>query len=590
MKDDTVRRRRYGPMCLAVVALWAGFAAASAAGRAALGDDYQPGTPLTYLFDTGSRSPGPLSARAIAGRTGWAVLAEDDLKHPLAGDAVLRNDRLTVVLRRDGPGVEVHLQGTDGPKQRATLVPLPTGARSAKGISALKILENNRGAVMIEATFKTDTGQDASVGIRLAAGQQIVEIRPAQRADRLVVWDRPDYLVVPDFFADDMVFGRNAFGRWRHGLPTENLVLHLLDGGNALVMCVWKSSRQSADAIMIETAGRRRLGGCELRCARDEPIWIAVLEGPGLWHESRLRPAAAPREVALDWKPPFLAGWRADLLREDGMARSCLFGADGQPAGPCRLDGGRVVIRVPAAEAPANGEPPSLPVVVYPLDRTRETPLAVFTPTDVVRNTLGVGPCQYILQTEGLLSESSPTPAQVMDWVQKQFERKKHRDSAEQIEELLKQMVGHVGHVEARTRRYAEFAGEVHEICAAAPQQGHDSQAAAELGAIAQELEQIASASWGQKKPAQAAAELADAVVELIGRDNLGQDSALAECRQLGASLREIGAFQDRTLSKSRMLVRWLRQKARMQALEASGRAELATKVLARAERILHEK
>ena len=39
--------------------------------------------------------------------------------------------------------------------------------------------------------------------------------------------------------------------------------------------------------------------------------------------------------------------------------------------------------------------------MIYPINRVRETPLDEFTVVDVVRATLGVGPCEYILDVEG---------------------------------------------------------------------------------------------------------------------------------------------------------------------------------------------
>ena len=41
------------------------------------------------------------------------------------------------------------------------------------------------------------------------------------------------------------------------------------------------------------------------------------------------------------------------------------------------------------------------PAVIYPIQRTKDTPLREFTVVDIVRATLGVGPCEYILDVEG---------------------------------------------------------------------------------------------------------------------------------------------------------------------------------------------
>src|SRR5262249_58482067 len=45
------------------------------------------------------------------------------------------------------------------------------------------------------------------------------------------------------------------------------------------------------------------------------------------------------------------------------------------------------------------------PVLLYPITRLAETPVASYTPVDIVRNTLGVGPCQHLLDVEGQKQE-----------------------------------------------------------------------------------------------------------------------------------------------------------------------------------------
>ncbi len=46
--------------------------------------------------------------------------------------------------------------------------------------------------------------------------------------------------------------------------------------------------------------------------------------------------------------------------------------------------------------------PEYLVAINYPRDRVKETPLTAYTLVDVMRDTLGTGPCQYILDLEGL--------------------------------------------------------------------------------------------------------------------------------------------------------------------------------------------
>jgi hypothetical protein len=585
---------------LAIALLWIAFTQVCLSGEAA-GADYEPGTPATWLFDTGSSSPSPLNAAGLASKSGWRVVPEDGLAHQFRGDAVFLNDRVIVVLRRRGAGAEVYCQTAAAPEMRAALLPLAASGDEPGVLVNATVLENNLGAVMLSVTFRTPGGDTCELRYRLTAGQVIVEAQPGKGVDRLLVRCPARYVVVPDFFGDDMVFGSEDLSRPRLRLPAENFCLGLSDQGSGEVMCVWQSSRQQAVAVRSgpglrqegqadeerETPGTAAFAGWEIQADKDKSIWVACFDGTGLWHQQVLATKDALGAAALDWKPPFAAKWRADLLRVDGAATSWFFhdpadaSKDGPVASetalagcPCCFEGGRAIVRL-APELQATGERSSL--LVYALDRSRETPLATFCPIDVLRNTLGVGPCQYILQTEGLATETNPTPENVMTWVEKQFARNRQKKSADEIRELLGQMVAHVGHAQARIEQYGSFGREVCNLC---------GEKAPVLRSIGESIERDAAAfSNKTPPPAKLASQLAEQVLVLIGRKN-----SMSECEKLGAEIRQIGASEDRALARCRMAARWLRQSAAMLAEDDSSQAVLAGEVQARAERMLGTK
>jgi hypothetical protein len=516
-------------------------------------------------------------ALALDAKSGWVVVPEDDPTHRFAGDAIFQNDRLLVVLPHGSNGAVACLRTAQGPSPRMKLCPLSAGGKLPTGPATIRILENNPGAVMLRATF-TAVGGTCAAAYRLAAGQPIAEVRAAEGASGLFVGDPLTVgLIVPDFFGNDMVFLGNAAGARPLKLPAENFFLALSRGthGEGIVaMCVWPSRRQRASAIRGPSSGFGSFHGYEIEAARDKSIWVAVLEGAGTWHEQAVSAEDAKRDLTLAWKPPFPAKWRADLVAEDGPTLSWYFhkpeeAGDSPPV--CSLEGDRAVVRLqrdPRAAPSAWHYPAKL--IVYAMDRDRATPLDVFCPMDVLRNTLGVGPCQYILQTEGLGAEA--TPDSVMTWVEKQFRGKKEKKAAAEIREQLDAMVAHVRQAQARIGEYGRLAGEVRGLCA-----GN----ATELDRIAAGLQQTAAATE-KPSPADRTAELAAQVAALIGKAD-----ALAECQRLGAAVRAIGVAQDAALANCRMAVRWLRQSAAMIAEDNPQQAELAKTVQARAEKFL---
>lgn len=540
----------------------------------ACASDYEPGTPSTYLFDTGASSAKLLEAAALTPKS-WTLVPEDNLAHRFKGDAVVLNDRLVVVLRGQGDGAEVYAQASAGWRQRVVLVPILASGTKPSTRGAVRILENNPGAVMLEVTFTSADGGSGSLKYRLTAGQMMVEIRPGEGIERLSVQAETRHVVVPDFFGHDMVFRPEDFPRPRLRLPAENFLLSLLDQGHTQVMCVWQSRKQEAVAVRSAAGQQPAFTGCEIQAAKEKAIWVAVLEGAVLWHERVITAEEAGAKVTLDWKAPFAAKWRADLLLDGGWTRSSYLRDPEQP--------GESVTAVLGAKQ----------LLVYVMDRTRATPLTTFCPIDVLRNTLGVGPCQYILQTEGLASETNPTPDAVMTWVEKQFSRKKAKQAAEEIHDMLGQMVKHVGHVQTRIERYAQFAQDVKALCEAdqstlremAERLGRAMAAIADKRMPSEHLGLVEAVIANKRTASERVARLADEIDQLTAKKN-----ALAECQQLGAEVRAIGALQDRTLAGCRMATRWLKQSAAMVAEDSPDDAALAKKIQARAEQMLQGK
>ncbi|MHC4805613.1 MAG: hypothetical protein ACYTBX_05035 [Planctomycetota bacterium] len=534
-------------------------------------------TPFTYLLDTGSPSATALSEAELARKTGWTIVPEDNLKHKFKGDTVFLNDKITVVLRRSGCGAEVYSKMADGMnpapaagagvKQRAQLFACAGGADRTTGLSSVRIIENNPAAVMLEAVFQTRQGKNVSATYRLTTGQICLEVSAGKGMGKLLVQVDSRYVVVPDFFADDLVFNPERFkgsipterGPSRIGLPAENFLLHMLKGNDGIVMCVWESDKQNAQAISWDPILQEdRKMGTHIECVKDKRIWIAFMEGSNIWHERLISDEDKGRDIVLDWEPPFPAKWRADFIKKDELAESWNFvdeqesesvSAGDELACSCWFDGDRPYMRVPELQTMVGaglGASPAhaWPVIVYPIDRSRATPLRVFCPIDILRNTLGVGPCQYILEKEGFGSESHPTADQVTRWVENLFKKKREKQASDQIEERFKHMVEHMRQTQTRIRQYGNFARDLRKPKEKQEPNKAVAAASGKLWDIVDDLEQDIILRSQASRPSESAGHLADKVIVLIG-----QGDALAQCQKLGSQIRAIAAVQDRALS-----------------------------------------
>jgi hypothetical protein len=549
--------------------------------------------PSVRLFDTGAAVTGLLTDKELTARAGWTLVPENDVTHAFKGAAVVMNDRLAAAFRPDGPGGELYSKTDKGWRERALLwwVPCYLHYEPTVRLVSIHIKENTAGAVTVQGEFKAGPGGIPASTYRLTAGQPLIELRPCELGPG-AAWlrCRASSVVVPDFFGDDMVFRAADLGADRTRLPTEGCLLNLLPEKDAIVMYSWRPRYYWTEALKLQEPGSVQLIGVGPGGDPDERFWVAFLEGQNLWHERPVQFADEGTTVALDWKPPFAAKWRADLVRPDHTADSWFFRSADETdplaaESPCRLDGDRATVQIPPPAKPQPGVDPRVgPLLVYPLDRSRATPLTTFTPVDILRNTLGVGPCQYILESEGLASQEVATPDQVMTWVEKQFRKKGGKEAADEIKERLKAMTEHVGRARARLTKYHDFAASAGALVRVLGTSEAATRLAEEALPAFARLAQ-ASAEGLAATDAARLAKWADEVAALIGRDD-----AAAQVARPAADIRAVGHALDRALARSRMAVRWLREQVAAAGLKDEREAEKARQVQALAEQILQGK
>lgn len=197
-----------------------------------------------------------------------------------------------------------------------------------------------------------------------------------------------------------------------------------------------------------------------------KPLYVALLASKGQWFEKNISMEQAQKPLELDWARPYEAKWRADFMGKEGafcndfmvkdMSWDVTYDSDhvgrrsGESGYPTMwLQGAFLQFMLPAvildkstkktlisiysdysSRGAASGANevlreqakkenkefvPVYPtnmferVIVYAIDRRKETPLTVMTPSDVMRECLGVGPCQYVLDLEGLGVDTNKT-------------------------------------------------------------------------------------------------------------------------------------------------------------------------------------
>lgn len=220
-------------------------------------------------------------------------------------------------------------------------------------------------------------------------------------------------------------------------------------------------------------------------------------------------------------------------------------------------------------------------VVAYPLDRGRGTPLAAFTVTDLVRATLGVGPCQYILDVKGqrLATPGVYTCAgtALLKKIMENYDEAKHRP---EIDKVMSDMLIFVRHYRGRVEEYIAFRKEMLDYLK------RQKATRPELETFFADMERITSAlpSRIEKDVPDRVARLADEFRATLA----SRDEAANKARErINADIRGAGGYQDGIVNGCHKTLNMLRYLAGIEATSNPKAVSAAQEIRLRARKIL---
>ena len=568
------------------------------------------------VFDTGAASADQLAPAALSERKGWTTLPEEETAHKFKGDAVLSNGRLSVVLRPNGPGAEVYAHGAKCPTLRAVLAPASDGA--APRLASVAVAKNTASSAALDATFQTPEGKTLALRYELEMGRVFLKTEARAGTAALRVRAPSRFVVLPDFFADDIVVDAKEIAVDKAELPSENFLVRLVGDGEAIVLTVATARDEDVPIALAGQGDSRAIEHSEIPFGKDGMVFVAVLDEPGIWHTKSVTKDDADKTIPLGWKAPFKAHWRVDWRLDDGLtdtwemivqkpdgtfAKLDWFGQPDavgtpdwmRPDGsrwttvlgmfkyPCWLDkDGQGVLR-PLKKGPRYQGP----VLVYPIQRVTETPLDRFALVDIVRDTLGVGPCEYILDVEGQkkVARGAATCASraKLDAI---YSRKDQKQCRAQVEQALDDVLAFVRLVRDRIEGYIAF-GRV--TLAYLDEQKRARPELADFLAKMETLTRRIDAAYERRKggirPQEDATKL---VVEFrVTLVDYEGDDALAKCKKITGGLVGIGGTQDELVGECRVAVKLLRQQAGLAMAADPKVAPVAREIRRRTQQIL---
>jgi hypothetical protein len=379
-------------------------------------------------------------------------------------------------------------------------------------------------------------------------------------------------------------------------------------------MCVFESGQQDVKVTLAGTGDRRILTGSEIGFG-GKKIWVAVLEASHIWHMRELTADDTGKVLPLGWSMPFPAQWRVDFTRSNDLTDSWEMllqeEADGKYIKPSWLGSGEGTIErdrkrwntvlgsfaYPCwSDSGGQGYLQPLksrvlklqgPAVLYPINRVAKTPLDAYTVVDVMRNTLGVGPCQHILDIEGQKSEyKGRATCSVRDTLTPIYQKKEQKARRAEVDKVLDEGLAFVKHIRGRITHYVEFGHQMRQYLAdQKTAHGELTEFLAEMDRITREIDERVAARADKIKTPEDVARMND----LFRKEVLDDDGpdALKHCQAYAKDLVEIGGSQDELAGECRYVVKSLRQRAGLLVALDPRVAPIASEIRARTQEVL---
>lgn len=215
--------------------------------------------------------------------------------------------------------------------QAMKIVPLGAASAAPLRLTACQASPDEKEATAILATF--GAGNTLIEGTFHFAPDGAIRVQPGPNMEGLRVLGDVAYGIVPGAPLEDLVYspvrrvpvgasedrltaGPPTGGKRLH-LPSDNVFVALLKGGNALFFSAWPPGQQRValvwDAAPHDPSARHAF---DIHLD-DHPVWLRSVSAPGLWHEQDLSGAEADQDFPTGWKRPFPARWKTQLMEGD---------------------------------------------------------------------------------------------------------------------------------------------------------------------------------------------------------------------------------------------------------------------------------
>ncbi len=528
-------------------------------------------------------------------------------EYTFSGDAVVENASVVALFESQKGTVTLYAKAPAGSQPAVGGASLASARRVVDLVPLqLKALS----PVISEIVVVRNTGDEAALEVFFSAGRSapvpamfvfdrtgIVEIRPDESMKGFSLRGAMEHVIAPDFIGDDLIFSAKHYDSAATlSVPAENVLLGLLKGEDAELVMTWPKGGQQLNLGLSEgTADGRLIESIDFNNA-GQGFYLSALRAPGIWHRETLTAAYLEQDVTSEWKRPFPAKWRTQLL-ESRVRTSFGFrdvkgeiwrGVPGSYIYPVWFDGEEARFHL-SKKIPPKGE-----ALVYFLEG-RDTPLDVSTPSDILKATLGRPACEAILDFAGRKLRTHHRRADALthractcgytEAIQALFENKlevaKKDDVAHSLEDMVYFVQAHVD----RINEYRKFADEMTGYLRM--KAASNTNLASYLKGLEEIVQQIPQEYEVQKENMKSmpyAEELVQRTMALTGRL---ADKNLDAYMRLLDEWRAMGGAQDYVVARCHMITRQFAQEAGYGCAAQADAVAFAAEIRARCKQVL---
>ena len=355
----------------------------------------------------------------VTDRANWQVVPPKGIENGqvIHGDAVVEAGDLVAVFATRLRELTVFTRASTNFRQQFRVAPFPFTVRGSTPGIAVSYTDSTHENLVMKVSYGP-AGDLPSVRFLFHDG--LIEVVPDRNIDGVDVKADLAYTVVPAFIGDDLIYDPTRVGDLETlHVPSENSLLGLVEGGNAILVACWPEGNQRVRLAANPATSRLE----NARIEQDgKSLFLGLIHEPGIWFDRQMGRTDYEKTVTLEWNRPFPAEWIAQfcyqnyaagdwranepgLLAYDGVTSTFRFwGGKWQTwratAGfyewPCWFRRDQAFLRIGSKILP-----PSQNVLIYALERNDATPDGKALPVDVMCAALGNDEAERLLDFEG---------------------------------------------------------------------------------------------------------------------------------------------------------------------------------------------